>query len=178
MPPFTKKKNATTPSISDNCLPALLSFFFVFLLYIISFAFCTTYSLVHHLHFFFCFALIPHLYPPSSIFSSAPCVAQVPPHPLSHPTPSLCCDSQSHLRYDIDTVNGLYPDLDESWAILCSYLIPIILYLGHPLSRVDPVISILLLFCSQSYFIFCSLLVCRPLAAAAIDISNDLKYFT
>jgi len=77
---------------------------------ILSFIICT-----------FSFALHNHSpsYPPSSIFSSAPCVAQVPPRPPFHPTPSLRCDSRSHLRYDIDTLNRPYPDLDESWAILC-----------------------------------------------------------
>lgn len=141
-----------------------------FLLYIISFASCTTYSLVHHLHSTFlllCTQSFPiYPYPPSSILIIDTLCSTSTSSSLSHPP---CPSVPPGAILDTDTETDC-PDLDESWAIL-RLLFNSYYFISWTPYRVDPVISIrptgLLPFCSLS-LVF-SLSLCRALATTIDD---------
>jgi len=140
-PPFTKKKHATTPSISDTCLPATTFILFYHILYLL---------LLPHIAFNFSFICLHnhlHLSIPS----------------IQHRIPSTPCVAQAPLAV---IANALYPDLDESWAIL--YLLFNTYYFIYPGRNlwVDPVISIQAFFMYLVRFLLLSLC---PAHTTAID---------
>jgi len=117
-PPFYEtKKHATTPSISDTCLLAPLSFsftvyyIFCFLHVLFSLIICNFSFICLHNHLHLSISSIQHRNP------STPCVAQVPPvFPFQH----LSHSSQTHS----------IPILTNHGLCYISYLIRIILYPG------------------------------------------------
>lgn len=120
-----RKKHATTPSISDTCLP-VATFILCPLAFTIYYIICFLFSLSSSAFNFsficttiFIYPSIPSIqhHDPSTL-----CVAQVPPAFFPVPSPLAVI-----LMATIP--NGLYPDLDESWAMLYLLFNYLLLYI-------------------------------------------------